>query len=170
MTLDMASSLLGQFYYRSNDCRLDYRCRKRPLGSGSRAGTIISFTKREKSGPATGSGLTDARLVAFFLIPSKLVAFMESSIRMKSVPARKSSRIFCLWFALFLVANPLPAQPSAVQPPPTIVFMTDFGVVDDSVALCKGVMYGITPSLRIVDLTHQVNAFSIRDGARFLFG
>ena len=48
--------------------------------------------------------------------------------------------------------------------------MTDFGVVDDSVALCKGVMYSITPNLRIVDLTHQVNAFSIRDGARFLFG
>jgi S-adenosylmethionine hydrolase len=48
--------------------------------------------------------------------------------------------------------------------------MTDFGVVDDSVALCKGVMYGIAPNLRIVDLTHQVNAFSIRDGARFLFG
>ena len=58
----------------------------------------------------------------------------------------------------------------AVQPPPTVVFMTDFGIVDDSVALCKGVMYGITPNLRIVDLTHQVNAFSIRDGARFLFG
>jgi S-adenosylmethionine hydrolase len=48
--------------------------------------------------------------------------------------------------------------------------MTDFGVVDDSVALCKGVMYEITPNLRIVDLTHQVNAFSIADGARFLFG
>jgi len=48
--------------------------------------------------------------------------------------------------------------------------MTDFGVVDDSVALCKGVMYEITPTLRIVDLTHQVTPFSIRDGARFLFG
>lgn len=48
--------------------------------------------------------------------------------------------------------------------------MTDFGVIDDSVALCKGVMYGIAPSLRIVDLTHEVTAFSIRDGARFLFG
>jgi hypothetical protein len=48
--------------------------------------------------------------------------------------------------------------------------MTDFGVVDDSVALCKGVMYGIVPNLRIVDLTHQVIAFSIADGARFLFG
>ena len=48
--------------------------------------------------------------------------------------------------------------------------MTDFGVSDDSVALCKGVMYGITPNLRIVDLTHQVTPYSIQDGARFLFG
>jgi S-adenosylmethionine hydrolase len=61
-------------------------------------------------------------------------------------------------------------QPTASTAPPTVVFMTDFGVLDDSVALCKGVMYGITPNLRIVDLTHQVNAFSIADGARFLFG
>ena len=48
--------------------------------------------------------------------------------------------------------------------------MTDFGVVDDSVALCKGVMYSIEPGLRIVDLTHQVTPYSILDGARFLFG
>jgi hypothetical protein len=54
--------------------------------------------------------------------------------------------------------------------PPTIVFMTDFGVVDDSVAICRGVMYGITPDVRIVDLTHQVTPYSIFDGARFLFG
>jgi len=54
--------------------------------------------------------------------------------------------------------------------PPTIVFMTDFGVVDDSVALCRGVMYGILPEVRIVDLTHQVTPFSILDGARFLYG
>jgi S-adenosylmethionine hydrolase len=86
-------------------------------------------------------------------------------------PAEKSARIFCLWFVcLLLAATPLLAQHSTPQPPPTVVFMTDFGIVDDSVALCKGVMYGIAPNLRIVDLTHQVNAFSIRDGARFLFG
>jgi S-adenosyl-L-methionine hydrolase (adenosine-forming) len=61
------------------------------------------------------------------------------------------------------------AQPSSAQPP-TVVFMTDFGVIDDSVALCKGVMYSITPNLRIVDLTHQVTPYSIRDGALYLFG
>lgn len=54
--------------------------------------------------------------------------------------------------------------------PPTIVFMTDFGVVDDSVAICRGVMYSIMPEVRIVDLTHEVKPFSIGDGARFLFG
>jgi len=94
-----------------------------------------------------------------------------------SAPARKSTWALCLSFLLvfvaavvILAARPLSAQQSGTQPPPTVVFMTDFGVVDDSVALCKGVMYSITPNLRIVDLTHQVNAFSIRDGARFLFG
>jgi len=54
--------------------------------------------------------------------------------------------------------------------PQAIVFMTDFGVVDDSVAICRGVMYSIMPEVRIVDLTHQVTPFSILDGARFLYG
>ena len=48
--------------------------------------------------------------------------------------------------------------------------MTDFGTLDDSVPICKGVMYSILPAVRIVDLTHQVTPFSILDGARFLFG
>jgi hypothetical protein len=61
--------------------------------------------------------------------------------------------------------------PQAVQNnPPTIVFMTDFGTVDDSVPICKGVMYSIMPTVRIVDLSHQVTPFSILDGARFLEG
>jgi S-adenosylmethionine hydrolase len=62
------------------------------------------------------------------------------------------------------------AQELRTKTPPTVVFMTDFGVLDDSVALCKGVMYSIAPELRIVDLTHQVTPYSILDGARFLYG
>jgi len=89
---------------------------------------------------------------------------------MKLVTANRLARILLACFALFLFACPLLAQAPSVQPPPTVVFMTDFGVIDDSVALCKGVMYGVAPQLRIVDLTHQVNAFSIQDGARFLYG
>jgi S-adenosylmethionine hydrolase len=62
------------------------------------------------------------------------------------------------------------AQSTTANPRPTIVFMTDFGTVDDSVPICKGVMYSIAPEVRIVDLTHQVTPFSILDGARFLYG
>ncbi|MBI3644388.1 MAG: SAM-dependent chlorinase/fluorinase [Acidobacteriales bacterium] len=88
-----------------------------------------------------------------------------------SSSVQRSTRTISLWFALLLLLGSiLSAQQSSPKYPPTVVFMTDFGVVDDSVALCKGVMYGITPNLRIVDLTHQVTPFSIQDGARFLFG
>jgi S-adenosylmethionine hydrolase len=71
---------------------------------------------------------------------------------------------------LLLSASVATASEKAQKSPPTIVFMTDFGVVDDSVALCKGVMYSVMPDVRIVDLTHQVTPFSILDGARFLYG
>ena len=85
--------------------------------------------------------------------------------------SRQSARaLFIGLVALFLLGSFLSAEQLASKYPPTVVFMTDFGVLDDSVAICKGVMYGITPNLRIVDLTHQVTPFSIQDGARFLFG
>ena len=62
------------------------------------------------------------------------------------------------------------AQSTGPKYPPTVVFMTDFGIVDDSVSICKGVMYSVDPDLRVVDLTHQVTPFSILDGARFFYG
>ena len=101
------------------------------------------------------------------LIMGKRSAITRSALRLSAI--KSPAQILCLFFIL-LNAGTLLAQQSAVHPPPTVVFMTDFGIVDDSVALCKGVMYGIAPNLRIVDLTHQVNAFSVRDGAMFLFG
>jgi S-adenosylmethionine hydrolase len=75
--------------------------------------------------------------------------------------------VLAVVFFLLLAAS---ATEAARKYPPTIVFMTDFGVLDDSVAICRGVMYGVMPEVRIVDLTHQVTPFSILDGARFLFG
>jgi S-adenosylmethionine hydrolase len=69
-----------------------------------------------------------------------------------------------------LFAHPPFSIAQTAKYPQTIVFMTDFGVVDDSVAICRGVMYSIMPEVRIVDLSHQVTPFSILDGARFLYG
>ena len=53
---------------------------------------------------------------------------------------------------------------------PVVVFMTDFGTANDAVAICKAVMVGIAPEIRIMDITHQVTPFSIEEGARFLAG
>lgn len=57
---------------------------------------------------------------------------------------------------------------SAARPP--IVFMTDFGLIDDAVAICKGVMLGIAPDATIVDLSHDVTPYAVADAARFLAG
>src|ERR1700693_1556482 len=79
---------------------------------------------------------------------------------------RRPARFFIALLLLILCTE----FSAAAGNPATIVFMTDFGTVDDSVAICKGVMYSIVPDVRIVDLTHQVTPFSILDGARFLDG
>src|SRR5579863_8092611 len=84
--------------------------------------------------------------------------------------ARLGSLAVLACWLLVLAAQPVVHAQTSDQYPQTIVFMTDFGVVDDSVNICKGVMYEIMPTVRIVDLTHQVTPFSILDGARFLYG
>jgi S-adenosylmethionine hydrolase len=53
---------------------------------------------------------------------------------------------------------------------PTIVFMTDFGVANDAVAICKAVMVGIAPDARIMDITHLVTPYQIGEASRMLEG
>jgi S-adenosylmethionine hydrolase len=62
------------------------------------------------------------------------------------------------------------ANPADSKNPNEIAFMTDFGVRDDAVAICKQVMYNIDPSVRIIDISHDVTPFSVLDGARYLSG
>ena len=59
---------------------------------------------------------------------------------------------------------------NTAAPRPTIVFMTDFGTANDAVAICKAVILGIVPDVRIMDITHQVTPFSIEEASRFLAG
>jgi S-adenosylmethionine hydrolase len=46
-----------------------------------------------------------------------------------------------------------------------ITLTTDFGLSDHYVGVMKGVILGITPSARIVDLSHQVSAYEIGEAA-----
>jgi len=63
-----------------------------------------------------------------------------------------------------------PASSQARSEGPTIVFMTDFGTANDAVAICRAVIYGIAPNVRLTDITHQVTPFQIEEAARFLAG
>ena len=67
--------------------------------------------------------------------------------------------------ALTAMACASPEQPRA---PATVLFLTDFGLKDGAVAACKGVMVSIAPTLRIVDLTHDVPAYDIEAAAEVL--
>ena len=49
---------------------------------------------------------------------------------------------------------------------PVITFLTDFG--PSAPAVCRGVMFGISPDANIIDINHQVPRYSIRSGARSL--
>ena len=53
-------------------------------------------------------------------------------------------------------------------PIPLITLLTDFGTADVFVGSMKGVILGINPQARIVDLTHEVPAHNVRAGAYLL--
>jgi len=81
--------------------------------------------------------------------------------------------VFCLTalIALLTLAPWVVAADANGPPPPNVIaFMTDFGLLDDSVAICRQVMYNIDPTVRILDITHQVTPFSIVEGARYIMG
>jgi S-adenosylmethionine hydrolase len=46
-----------------------------------------------------------------------------------------------------------------------VAFLSDYGLVDEFVGVCKGVMLGLAAGLDVIDLTHQVPAHDVRAGA-----
>jgi S-adenosylmethionine hydrolase len=52
---------------------------------------------------------------------------------------------------------------------PFISLLSDFGARDPSAAILHGVILSIAPDARIVDISHEVRKFAIRDGALLLW-
>jgi S-adenosyl-L-methionine hydrolase (adenosine-forming) len=46
-----------------------------------------------------------------------------------------------------------------------ITFLTDFGVQDDFVGVCRGVMRGIAPEATVIDITHGIAPQAVAQGA-----
>jgi S-adenosylmethionine hydrolase len=54
-------------------------------------------------------------------------------------------------------------------PRPLISLLTDFGARDPSAAIMRGTILGIAPDVEILDISHEVRKFAIRDGALLLW-
>src|SRR5262245_64233160 len=52
---------------------------------------------------------------------------------------------------------------------PFVSLLTDFGSRDVSAAICRAVVLGICPDAEVIDLTHEVRKYAIRDGALALW-
>ena len=49
--------------------------------------------------------------------------------------------------------------------PEFISFLTDFGLADDFVGTCHGVMKRIAPAVQIIDITHGIAPRQVLQGA-----
>jgi S-adenosylmethionine hydrolase len=52
---------------------------------------------------------------------------------------------------------------------PLITLLTDFGARDPSAAICRAVIWSIAPEARLLDISHEVAKYAIRDGALLLW-
>ncbi len=50
----------------------------------------------------------------------------------------------------------------------TITFLTDFGLQDDFVGVCRGVIKGIAPDAEVIDITHGIAPQAVTQGALLL--
>jgi S-adenosyl-L-methionine hydrolase (adenosine-forming) len=51
------------------------------------------------------------------------------------------------------------------DPAAPVAFLSDYGLVDEFVGVCKSVMLGVAPGLTIIDLTHDLPPHDVRAGA-----
>lgn len=83
-----------------------------------------------------------------------------------SIQPVTSSRLLRFFFAAAICATVAAcAREAPRRDPAPLLFLTDFGVKDGAVAVCKGVMLGIEPRLRIVDITHETPPYDIETAA-----
>ena len=51
---------------------------------------------------------------------------------------------------------------------PVITFLSDYGLQDDFVGVCHGVIATICPEARVIDITHGIARHDVRAGAAIL--
>ena len=72
---------------------------------------------------------------------------------------KKYCQLFCCTFLLAAITHASLAQNKI------LVFQSDFGLKDGAVSAMKGVAMGVSPDLKLYDLTHEIPAYNIWEAA-----
>lgn len=72
--------------------------------------------------------------------------------------------IYGFTLLLFIFFKPLAQAQNGI-----VVFQSDFGLKDGAVSAMKGVALGVSPTLRLFDLTHEIPAYNIWEAAYRLY-
>jgi S-adenosyl-L-methionine hydrolase (adenosine-forming) len=134
---------------------------RRPTGALPRTGAVLDALSWQAGAARAASAIARAGRAR-----APWQSLKRTRIAVRSLAAACLLGLSCALVATR--ADPAPRVHVSPATRPLIVFMTDFGTVDDAVAICKGVMLSIAPDAEIIDLTHQVKPYSITDGARLL--
>ncbi|SKC15395.1 SAM hydrolase/SAM-dependent halogenase family protein [Dyadobacter psychrophilus] len=95
----------------------------------------------------------------------KFVLSHHICMSMKALSQLKTSRyLFFAQIGMLLILV-LGMQLTAYAQNNILVFQSDFGLKDGAVSAMKGVASGVSPDLRMYDLTHEIPAYNIWEGA-----
>ena len=83
------------------------------------------------------------------------------------MPTCRIQALYLLIAALVLIGVSGCRQPVKINPQqsPTIALLSDFGENDSYVAEMKGAILSVNPAINIVDLTHSIEPFNIKEAA-----
>ncbi len=76
-----------------------------------------------------------------------------------------SRKVIITLLSIFIIASLSVFYAMNKRQTGSLVFMTDFGIKDGAVAAMKGVALNLSPSVIIHDLTHEIPAYNIWEGA-----
>jgi S-adenosylmethionine hydrolase len=68
-----------------------------------------------------------------------------------------------------LLTTPAAARAVRDYSRPFVSLLSDFGARDPSAAICRGVILAIAPDAVVVDITHEISKYQVRDGALALW-
>ncbi len=72
-------------------------------------------------------------------------------------------------YRLIVVLLVMVCSLAAIAQPRALVFQSDFGLKDGAVSEMKGVAFSVSPELRMFDITHEIPAYNIWEGAYRLY-